>query len=257
MNRVDHWLGRLLGISAVAMLLLTLGWGGLTTLKTLASPPLEQIGLEACPQGLSISPASPQLMPGQTIQFEGKMTGTGGSGTITFTWNFGDNSPVLTATPKINHTFNSPGLFTVILTGTGDSCGGTTPVATTLATVAGAVYYLPVVVKDFSTPIFPTGSDLLSAAPLLPAQVTGLTGRTNPASGLTRLEWLPSLPEPITGYRVYRRGPAGEVIFTLPATQTTFTDGTAACGQSYYVTAFNEAGESAVSRGEYYGLGCR
>lgn len=244
------------GVGAMALLWLTLGWGGLTTLETLASPPLEQIGIAACPQGLSISPASPQLMPGQTVQFEGKMTGTGGSGTITFTWNFGDNSPVVTATPKINHTFNSPGLFTVILTGTGDSCGGTTPVVTTLATVAGVVYYLPVILKDFADPIFPTGSALLNTAPLLPTQVTGLTGRTDPASSRTRLEWLPSLPEPITGYRVYRRGPAGEVVFTLPATQTTFTDNIAACGHSYYVTAFNEAGESAASRGSYYGLGC-
>lgn len=256
MSRVYHGLAKACRVGGMALLLFTLGWGGLTALESLASPPLEQIGIAACPTGptINFNPANPS--PGQSVHFVGNISG--GSGVITFTWNFGDGSPSATGQAQ-DHIYALSGFYTVVLTATGQACP-VPPVTSQNITVGfgppAAVLYFPAIFRKFSTPIFPTGSESLNTLLTTPSQATGLQGQTDPASGLTRLDWLPSLSEPITGYRVYRRGPAGKAVFTLPATQTTFTDDTAACGQSYYVTAFNVAGESAASTASYYGPPC-
>lgn len=257
MSRVYHLLAKVGGVSGIALLLLIVGWSRLTTLETLASPPSEQIGIEACPTGptINFNPTNPS--PGQSVHFIGNISG--GSGTITFTWNFGDGSATVNGQAQ-DYRYTLNGIYTVLLTATGQACAAP-PVASKNITVGfgfpAAVLYLPLVFKNVNSPVFTTGNVSLLVAPLSPAQVNGLIGHTDPASGLTRLEWLPPSSEPITGYRVYRRGPAGDEVFSLPATQTTFTDDTTACGYSYYVTAFNEAGESAASAGSYYGVGCR
>lgn len=59
-----------------------------------------------------------------------------------------------------------------------------------------------------------------------------------------RLSWSPS--EGADGYRIYRYTAAWEYILLGETSATSFTDDTAAAGQtySYRVRAFNEAGES-------------
>ncbi len=259
MRRVYHSFARAGGVVGI-ILLLIVSWSRLTVLESLASPPSEQIGIAACPTGptISFNPVNP--LPGQSVHFSGSISS--GSGSITYTWNFGDGSASANGQTQ-NHSYILNGVYTVLLTVTGQSCAA--PVASKNITVgfgaSATVLYLPLIFKNVTSPIFPTGSDTLGVTPALPAQVSGLAGQSDPAGGFTHLEWQPNPPaDQLAGYRLYRRAQVGEDAFallaTLPLTQTTYTDASPTCGQSYYVTAFNEAGESAASTASYYGPRC-
>jgi len=94
-----------------------------------------------------------------------------------------------------------------------------------------------------------------------PAQVTGLSGAISDNIG-THLRWNPVQPTGVvSGYRLYRGGQAEEDSFQLlavvPDSVTTYLDATSGCGQIYYLTAFNPAGESPASTSSYYSPACR
>lgn len=96
---------------------------------------------------IDYSPTDPQ--PGDTVRFEGRATLTEPySGSITYTWAFGDNSQG--QGQVINHVYNSPYSYTVWLTITADFCGPL--VTTTVVKVGngtpGYVVYLPVILKN-------------------------------------------------------------------------------------------------------------
>ena len=221
-----------------------------------------------CPIAPSISftPTHPQ--PNEQVDFGGTIAG--GSGVITFTWRFGDGTGEFQG-QSLDHTYALNGEYTVVLTATGSaSCS---PPPSTVTATAGitvgfgtpaALVYLPILLNDYTEIVFPTGSEppelVSTQAP--PAQVTGLWGHVDPAGGSTRLTWTPNLPEDaVSGYRVYRRGQTGEDAFhllgTVPASAATYTDPAAACGQMYFVTAFNAAGESPASTASFFSPPCR
>ncbi len=138
---------------ALALFVTTLG-----SLRVLAQPPPPGIDIAACPAGPSFSftPTNPD--PHETTQFEGKITSTGGSGVITYTWSFGDGSPPENATPSANHTYTRNGVYTVVMTASGDSCA-TTPTASQVITVGFGVpttiLYFPLIFKSYFE-LFPT-----------------------------------------------------------------------------------------------------
>jgi fibronectin type 3 domain-containing protein len=141
----------------------------------------------------------------------------------------------------------------------GKPCPITEPVTATVIVSVGTgvpdkLIYLPLIMKSNSSNR--TDSDVAAAS-----QVTGLQGINQIDHGLTQLAWQPNdATEQITGYRIYR-SPASESDFTLLATvpgdMTDFTDHTAGCGYTYYITAVNDRGESPASAASYFSLPCR
>lgn len=181
-----------------------------------------------------------------------------GSGTLNFTWDFGDGSPTVIA-QLVNHRFTQADTYTVTLTVS--ACPNAPQVVTRIVeTVEEAItgglggsrgpysVHLPTVLKS--------GADV-------PAQVTGLQGSVQPDRGATHLEWAPSQgTDSVLGYRIYRgsRAATGDVfqlLDTVPADVHTYTDQTAACGQMYFVTAFDASGESLPSTASYFSPLCQ
>jgi PKD repeat protein len=227
-----------------------------------------QIGALGCPTDPSITfdPANP--LAGESVDIEGSVATTGGGGIITFTWNLGDGSGLVTGTTFVKHTYYLDGIYTVTLTATGESCASPPSVQKAITVGFGpsaTILFFPVILKNYPPIIFPTDTGapaelLVNAVP--PAQVTGLRGDASPV-GATRLAWSsqPSPGEALAGYHIYRGAqidpPAFHLLATVPATTTTYTDSAATCGQIYYVTAFAAAGESPASTSAYYSPACR
>lgn len=209
-----------------------------------------------CPAGPSFeyTPAHPD--PNVAVRFSGDITATGNGGSLSFSWNFGDGSAVVTGSPYL-HTYFRNGVFTVIMTVSKESCP---PLATSDIITVGfgtpaAIIYLPLIYKggDF---VFPTGVVAWPATP--PGQVTDLRGYSDIEANRTYLSWTP-VPG-VSGYRLYRQkrliDQDFELLATVPARQATYLDATAGCGGRYYVTAFGPAGESPASRASYYSPPC-
>jgi PKD repeat protein len=232
-----------------------------TVLFVNANPP-NQIGVLACPSGPSISftPANPQ--PGQSVQFTGNIAGTGGEGSITMTWSFGDGASG--TGQSLNHIYNFNGVYTVVMTAAGDTCSSL-PTATKFITVGSgiapaSIIYLPTMLKDFPK-IFATGVKTLETDSGPPTQVIGLSGTISHGAS-TRLTWNPApSTNAIQGYHIYRRsqteGSSFRLLAIMPTGTTTYLDSTSSCGQIYYVTAVNKVGESPASRSSYYSPSCR
>jgi PKD repeat protein len=177
---------------------------------------------------------------------------------LTFNWDFGDSS---TGTGQlVQHIYAASNTYVVTLTVRGEPCPITEPAIVTATVVVGSgvpekLLYLPL--------IFKSSSDGTAVSALgRPAQVTGLSGSSQPGAGTTRLAWQPNdAAQALSGYRIYRRSRTTEGAFrlwaTVPADVTTYTDHTTACGYAYYVTAFNAAGESLPSTASYFSLPCQ
>ena len=90
-----------------------------------------------------------------------------------------------------------------------------------------------------------------------PPQVADLSGQDSPTA--TSLTWS-AVGDNIMGYRLYRLGLAQsgpfQLLATLPATATSYTDSPAICGQMYYLTTFNDFGESDASLTSYFSSPC-
>jgi uncharacterized repeat protein (TIGR01451 family) len=222
------------------------------------SPPFRVRGLSCqWPGGLSIQFDKPHPAVGEAVRMEG--TAALGSGVLTFTWDFGDT---VTATGQVvRHAYSENGTYTVTLTVSGEKCPITEPAVKTGIIVVGTGtmdkrVYLPLILK--SSP----GGAAMNAMMVRPAQVTGLSGSSQPGDGVTHLAWKPNgASGAITGYRIYRRlrteEGAFQLLATVPASLTTYTDETAACGYAYYVTALNPVGESPPSTASYFSLPCK
>ncbi len=192
----------------------------------------------------------------QTVKFT---SGIGaGSGVLTFTWELGDGSTYIREWTE--HVFTATGVYPITLTVIGDPCPVVREaVATAVITVGEALnfantIYLPIVRNSSS------GTAGVSVAVPAPSQVGGLRGRAR--GGQTTLAWSPSpADETVLGYHVYRTPRPGtgnfELIGSVAADVTTYTDTAAGCGYIYYVTAFNDGGESPPSTASYVGRPCR
>jgi hypothetical protein len=212
----------------------------------------------------SIDPNPPKA--GGNTRFEGDLLEWGTADWLRFTWDFGDNTPTKTATPLVNHLYNSPGTYTVTLTVNAAPCPVTRPVVTstrvtvvTATTIAGlgsdrrGAYslYLPLILKSGAG-----GTD--SALP----QVAGFHGSVGRQAGSTHLAWTPSpAGDSILGYRLYRASRAGpdrgfQLLATLPPDTHSYTDEGAVCGQKYYITVFGVQGESEASTTAYFSPRC-
>jgi hypothetical protein len=222
----------------------------------LASPAGARPTAQLCPAGPSIAytPANPD--PNVEVRFTGDITATGSGGSLSFTWDFGDGSAVVTGSPYL-HTYFRNGVFTVIMTVSKESCS---PLATTDIITVGfgrpaATVYLPLILKgnDF---VFPTESATVTPSP--PEQVANLRGYSDIKANRTYLSWTPV--SGVSGYRLYRQtrwvDEDFELLAIVPGQQATFIDATAGCGVRYYVTAFSPAGESPASTASYYSPPC-
>ncbi len=217
-----------------------------------------------CPTGagISYSPTNPD--PGDAAVFGGRITG--GNGVITFTWNFGDNSdPVLGQ--NTSHSFSAHNVYTVVMTARGDlNCIPPPNVSTATANITvgfgvpTAVVYLPAILKDYDDSQLVADSEFSGNAPAIrPGQVTGLWGITH--GGEVIIGWTANpRVEAVSGYHIYHRAQSGHEAFSrltiLPITATTYTDASTVCGQIYYVTALNSAGESPPSAAAFYAPAC-
>ncbi|GAB4460469.1 MAG: hypothetical protein Kow0031_39990 [Anaerolineae bacterium] len=157
---------QLLASCAVALALTVTVLGSLQAMAQ--TPPPDGIGIAACPAGPSFSftPTNPD--PHQTVQFSGVITSTGGGGTITYTWSFGDGS-ALANSQKPNHAYIRSGLYTVVMTVSGDSCA-TTPTASRVITVGfgvpATILYFPLIFKNYFDPFPATALETASPQPL-------------------------------------------------------------------------------------------
>jgi uncharacterized repeat protein (TIGR01451 family) len=195
----------------------------------------------------------------QTVRFTGGLGA--GTGVMTFTWSLGDSSAAEVG-QWVEHVYTVTGVYPVTLTVVGEPCPVIREgIATAVITVGAAIpqapltntVYLPFIIK-------PAGAGVTVIGVTAPTQVTGLRGRVR--AGQTTLEWISNPPaEAIIGYHVYRSPRPGtaafELIGTVPAAVTTYTDATADCGYIYYVTAFNAGGESWPSTSSYVSRPCQ
>lgn len=216
---------------------------------------------------INYDPANPGL--NEIIRFDGETTkNIGGVGSLIFTWDFGDGSTPSDSTVSIQHVYTSTGIYSVTLRVTGDPCPvvpyeavamRTIAIGVSTGTLTGSIY-LPIIQKGG---VGTTGLETynLSVTPDSPPQVTGLSGTTQPDQRITVLSWQPTTPaEAILGYRIYRQT-AEETDYQrladLPANSTFYTDDTASCGQMYFVTAYNNTGESLPSTSVYASQSCQ
>jgi PKD repeat protein len=182
---------------------------------------------------------------------------------LTFTWDFDDGSEPIDG-QITQHTFTRPAVFDVTLTVCNEPCPTITKCVTEIEQVrvlANDNVYLPLVAGAFTV----SETESLTLAPfaqLTPGQVRVVWGSAHPGDGVTRLTWhAVQGDEELIGYRVYRRalgaGGAFQHVATVPVGVHGYTDNTADCGQSYYVTAFNAVGESPPSATSYFSLPCQ
>jgi hypothetical protein len=219
------------------------------------SPPFRVRGLNCIwPDDpfIIFTPAEPAV--NQPVQFMGGVIE--GSGVLTFSWDFGDQT---TGTGQvIKHTFSTNNTYSVTLTVTGEACPIAGQMITSTIVSIGTGFpdtFLPVVMKS-------GGTTLQQVALSIPSPVEGLQGHIDRAANATHLSWQPNDPaEAISEYRIYRRSrtdSGGFQLFdTVPGDVTAYTDTTTGCGHMYYITAFNARGESPPSTASYFSLPCR
>lgn len=247
--------------------------------KTSALSPPFRIRNLGCiwPEAATIS-FQPQnnLVAGAPVTFTGFIAA--GSGPIIFKWDFGDGQ---TGTGQlVYHTYAQIQPYNVTLTVSSSPCPVTrSTITTTILTVANQFAlstFLPVIIKkataatSISEPVINEPANSISSTtdiniPSLaitsgsPAQITDLNGH-EPGDGTTRLEWNAGGAENgITGYRIYRSPigpPSYQLLADLPAAVTTYADAAVSCGQMYFVTAYNDQGESLPSSASYFSPPC-
>lgn len=252
-QRMANWPVKIFLAGGLGGLYLGLALAVLLLAAPAGARPVAQPG---CPAGpyFEYTPVNPD--PNVAVEFTGGVTATGSGGSLSFSWDFGDGSAVVTGSPYL-HTYLQNGVFSVIMTVSKESCP---PLATSDIITVGfgppaAIVYLPLIFKgdDF---VFPTGAVVLPATP--PEQVTNLRGYSDIKATRTYLSWTPV--SEVSGYRLYRQkrlvAEDFELLAIVPAQQATYLDATAGCGVRYYVTAFSPAGESPASTANYYSPPC-
>ncbi len=229
------------------------------------SPPFRVRAVECIwPTGPSIQILNPEPPENPKVNELTRFLGLleEGSGALNFVWDFGDGSITKTA-QLVHRRYEQAGPYTITLTVKGEPCPFTLDAVVTKSIVVedatgklgsdaqGARgIYLPLILKSVA------GEINLG----LPAQITGLQGSIQPNRGATHLAWRPS--QAAGGYRIYRGSRAAtdevfQLLATVPANAHSYTDQTAACGQMYYVTAFNALGESLPSTASYFSPPCQ
>lgn len=184
---------------------------------------------------------------------------------ITYTWDFGD------ATAQgvfVDHTYTTAGTHAITMTVAQSACPNTrfdfvttTVVVTGTNSLLSNVTYLPLIIRTGSGSSAPAAKQLAPQLGLASAalpQVTGLRGEIG--SGGTVLRWNPAVPaEASGGYRLYRSEAdtiSYQPVAELPASVTTFTDSAVTCGYAYFVTVFDERGQSYPSTASFYQPAC-
>ncbi|MCS7060119.1 MAG: FG-GAP-like repeat-containing protein [Anaerolineae bacterium] len=208
--------------------------------------------------------------PRQTTQFMAVVGG--GSGPITYTWDFGNGQTRVGQVVQMSFTLSNT--YQVRLSVTGAPCPQTREVLTATQVVVGsgvpaARLYLPIVARQSSNLLMrgmAADTQLITAPPVEPGRINELTGETDPQTGLVRLRWVAPTSADGTaypdGYRVYRvdADDVPRVLAELGAASLSFDDKSpgAGCGAGYFVTALWEGGarESDASASSYYASPC-
>lgn len=122
-------------------------------------PPPKEISTAACPTGPSFTFSPTNPVPHETTLFKGTITSSGGTGIITYTWNFGDDSALVNSQFP-NHAYPLSGVYTVVMTVSGNTCADT-PTTTQVITVGfgtpAAIIYFPIIYKNYFE-LFPTAA---------------------------------------------------------------------------------------------------
>ncbi len=229
------------------------------------SPPFRVLPLTCeWPDGVTISTPTTTPDVGSEVSFTGGLAQ--GTGHFTFTWDFGNS--VITTGQTTSYSYTSSGLYTVTLTVLGEPCptireAATTQVITvgtsTTSTTSISYTYLPIVNSDGSSTIIADQDQSIDPTVPIPGQVTGLSGRSR--GGSTTLQWAHNpATDGVLGYNIYRSSRSGaepfQIITTVEANTTSYVD-PVACGQMYYIKAFNAGGESLPSTASYFSRPCR
>jgi hypothetical protein len=227
------------------------------------SPPFQVRALTCVwPAGATFTVNPTPTIPVSTpIRFEGFVTAA--TGNTVFAWDFGDGA---TAYGQFAyHTFAPDGRYTVRMTVTTDPCPVTRPAyASTRITVGTPptyTLYLPRVGRSaILAALRPADPVIAPGRSQVPAfQVDRLIGQVSKEG--TRLSWDAAIaPSLLKAYRVYRRaldarGPF-ELLVEVPPQVLEIRDANVTCGYQYLVTMLTESGESAPSKGSYYGPAC-
>jgi uncharacterized repeat protein (TIGR01451 family) len=186
----------------------------------------------------------------------------GGSGPITFSWNFGNG--VTRIGQLVNMSYTVAGTYLVSLTVTGPACPITRPLTINLpvtVTAGPPVYYafLPLAARDSkksmaAMQVSAPAAELVEAD--LSQQVTGLDGEM--VDGQLRLSWQAPQGATPDAYRIYRTAANGErlLLAEVPSTQTNFTDAAPPCSAAYDVTWLRDGEESLPSTVSYFTAPC-
>jgi uncharacterized repeat protein (TIGR01451 family) len=191
----------------------------------------------------------------QVIQFAAGQVG--GSGPITFSWQFGDGNTRIGQI--VNYSYTVAGTYNVSLTVTGAACPITRPLTINMpmtVTAGPTVYtvYMPMMFRGGVTRTAATQAPAVVVD--LAQQVTALDGTW--ANGALRLAWRAPTGAQPDGYRVHRSA-ANEnrvLLAELPAAQRAFTDEAAPCGAAYDVTWVRDGVESLPGAATYYTSPC-
>jgi hypothetical protein len=227
------------------------------------SPPFQVRALTCLwPSGATFTVSPTPTIPVSTpIRFEGFVAGV--SGNTVFSWDFGDGA---TAYGQFAyHTFAPDARYTVRMSVVTDPCPVARPAYASARITVGTpptyTLYLPRIQRGSAVvALRPADQAASPAAKTAPAfQVDRLFGQVTKSE--TRLRWDAALaPSLLKAYRVYRRaldarGPF-ELLAEVPPDRLEVRDVNTTCGYQYLVTMLSESGESAPSRGSYYGPAC-
>ncbi|GIV84418.1 MAG: hypothetical protein KatS3mg052_1425 [Candidatus Roseilinea sp.] len=242
-------------------------FGPAPRVSSVATSPPFRVRATSCvwPQNPAFSWTPYNPAPGQSTQFMAIIGG--GSGQITYTWDFGNGQTRVGQVVQMSFTLSNT--YQVRLSVTGTPCPQTRESITMSAVPVGSGVppyriYLPRVARASASMMALASAALAPpATPANPEGVGALIGETDPVAGVTRLRW--SAPEGAAspdGYRVYRVDfdQPPRPLATLGPDAMSFDDTTpgAGCGVGYFVTALWDGGtrESDASASSYYAPPC-
>jgi len=216
------------------------------------SPPFRVRGTTCVwPKGLGFQVSKTNPQPLESVAFTGLLLE--GTGIMTFTWDFGDGSPLVHG-QRINHAYSHGGTYTVQVTATGTACPQRRSATITAKVVVDGArpLFLPLVASQTSDSV------QMASAPLsAPGAVTQLAGELLGDS--LQLSWsVPPDGGPVESYRIYASRADGsfQPIGVTSGNRTIYSVRGQLCDTAYLVAALGPGGEGTGSEQSYLTPAC-